>query len=117
MAVLDFLISFFLNLLLPNGDLLLLFREAAGPVAVLVAIKAQTFSHVIGMYRFIKMVHIHGIIILLLWLELRTIVAVAVGVSEGDGGISAVDIAIDLHDGSDILVEISGDIPHHMNGA
>jgi len=61
-----YLFFFFLDILLPNRDLLLLIRAVIGTVAVLSTHKAQTFCHAFCAFFFIKMVYVHRIVILLL---------------------------------------------------
>jgi hypothetical protein len=85
-------------------------------MAMLVTIEAQAFSHVISMCYFIKAIYIHHVIIvLLLGFRLGAIVSVLVGIGKGDSGVSSVDIAINLHDSSEILIEVVRNIPHHMD--
>jgi len=112
---LNFFILFF-NVLLPNRNLLLLIRAVVGMVAMLVTFKAQTSSHMIGMCRFIKTIYIHCIVIPFLRSGLGMVVVVSVGVSEGDSGVSLIDVAINLHNSSEVLVKVTGDISHHMDG-
>jgi hypothetical protein len=50
------LVIFFFDLLLPNRDLLLLFRAMVGTMASLLAHEAQAFSHAIGMFFLIETV-------------------------------------------------------------
>jgi hypothetical protein len=112
-AVLRFII-FFLDLLLSNWDFLLLLRAAIGMVASFLAYKAQAFSHIIGAFFFIETVYVHHVIVLLL--RLGAVVAVSVGAGEGDGSLTAINIAINLSDGGNILVEIGRDFSHEMDG-
>jgi hypothetical protein len=65
-VVLYLIIIFFLDLLLPNRDLLLLIRAVIGTVAALSAHEAQTFCHAFCAFFFVKMVYIHCVVILLL---------------------------------------------------
>jgi hypothetical protein len=61
-AVLRFIV-FFLDLFLPNWDLLLLLlRAAIGTVASLLAYEAQAFSHAIGAFFFVETVYVDRIV-------------------------------------------------------
>jgi len=42
---------------------------------------------------------------------------VLIGIHEGDGGVSAVDVAFNLCNSGDIFIEVGGNIPHHVDGA
>jgi hypothetical protein len=84
-------------------------------MAVLVAFEAQTFSHMVGTCLFMKMVYIHRVIVPFLRSRLGTVVLVSVGIGEGDSGVPSVDITINLHDSSEVLVKVVRDIPHHMD--
>jgi hypothetical protein len=86
-------------------------------MASLLAHEAQAFSHAIGMFFFVEMVYVHRIIVLLLRLRLGVVVAVSIGIGEGDSSFTAINIAINLSDGSNILVKIGRDFSHEVNGA
>jgi hypothetical protein len=116
-AVVLHLVFFFFDLLLPNRDLLLLIRAVIGTVATLSAHEAQTFCHAFCAFFFVKMVYVHCIVVLLLWLILRAVVAVAIGVGEGYSGVSAIDVTINLGDSGNVLVKVGRDLSHHMDGA
>jgi hypothetical protein len=116
-SILNLVFFFIFDLLLPNWDLLLLLlRAAVGPMAVLVAFEAQTFSHMVSTCLFIKTIYVHRIVVLFLRFRLGTIVPVLVGVGKGDSGVPLIDVAINLHDSGEVLIEVVRDIPHHMDG-
>jgi len=79
-------------------------------MAVLMTLEAQTSSHMVGMCLLIKTIYIHHIIVPFLRSGLGMIVSVSVGVGKGDSGVLSVDVSINFHDSSEILIEIIGDI-------
>jgi hypothetical protein len=84
-------------------------------MAMLVTSEAQVFSHVVSTCFFIKAVYVHHIIVPFLRSRLGTVVLVSVGIGKGNSGVPSVDVAINLHDSSKVLVEVIRDIPHHMD--
>jgi hypothetical protein len=83
-------------------------------MAMLLAYEAQAFSHTIGTFFFVETIYVHHVIILLL--GLGAVAGVPASMGEGDGGFTAFHVAIDLSDGSNVLVEISRNFSHEMDG-
>jgi hypothetical protein len=65
---------------------------------------------------FMKAIHVHSIIVLTLEFRVWTVEMIVLAQVVGDGGLAPTDVAINLHNHGDILVEVIGDGFHHMNG-
>jgi hypothetical protein len=108
----------FFYLFLAHQDLLLLLillPTLSGPMTMLMTVEAKPLLHMLSTCLFIKAVHVHGIIILMLGFRVWMEVAIVLARGEGDGSITSVNIAVNLHDGCNILIKVIRNGFHHMN--